>query len=286
VVKAGGTPGTPGAATGATPAQKPIIDAEFAALVPPPSREERAQLENNILADRRCTAPLTVWKGSNILLDGHTRLRLCQQHGLPCQVLAIDLPDRTAALNWILKHQLGRRNLTAEQASWLRGRRYLAQKQTHGGDRKSASRGQGAPLRTAERLAQECHVDARTIRRDGSFAANVHKVAATCGEKAVPLLLSRQAKPTRRKVATLAALEPHEQRDILEALEQGAGLTVPRPEQAAGARRLNVPAEPEALAKAVLDKLGTDGAAAVQEALGRLLEEAGVAQAPTGRLEK
>ena len=65
-------------------------------------------------------------------------------------------------------------------------------------------------MKTAERLAQECRVDAWTIRRDGTFAENVQKVAANCGDQAVPLLLSREAKPTRRKVATLAALEPQE----------------------------------------------------------------------------
>jgi hypothetical protein len=200
--------------------------------------------------------------------------------------MAIDLPDRTAALNWIIQHQLGRRNLTPEQASWLRGRRYLEEKQAHGGDRKSASRGQAAHMKTAKRLAQECRVDARTIRRDGTFAENVQKVAANCGDRTVSLLHSREAKPTRRKVATLAALEPEAQRPIVEALAQGGALTVPRPGQAARAPRLNVPAEPEALAEAVLDKLGTDGATAVQEALGRLLEAAKPAKAPTGRPKK
>jgi hypothetical protein len=284
--RAGGTPGTPAAPAGAAPAGEPIIDAEFAALVPPPSPDERAQLENNLLADQRCTAPLIVWKGPNLLLDGHTRLALCKQHGLPYKVVAIDLPDRAAALRWIIHHQLGRRNLTAEQASWLRGRRYLEEKQAHGGDRRSPSRGQAAHMKTAERLAKECRVDARTIRRDGSFAENVQKIAASCGEKAIPLLLSRQAKPTRRKVATLAALDPEEQRDIVEALAQGGKLTVPRPGQAAQVPRLNVPAEPEALAEAVLDKLGPQAAAVVQEALGRLLEAAKPAKARKERQQK
>jgi hypothetical protein len=286
LAKLGGTPEPPPAAAGATPSDGPTIDPEFAALVPPPSPDERAQLENNLLADRRCTAPLTVWRGPNLLLDGHTRLSLCQQHGLPYEVVAIDLPDRTAALNWIVKNQLGRRNLRAEQASWLRGRRYLAERQTHGGDRKSASRGQAAHLKTAERLAKECHVDARTIRRDGKFAENVQKVAGNSGADAVGLLLSRHAKPTRRKVATLAALEPKAQRHIVQTLEQGGALTVPQPGQAARAARLNVPAEPEALAEAVLDKLGTDGATAVLQALECLLQAAKPARAPTGRPKK
>ena len=38
------------------------------------------------------------------------------------------LPDRAAAVEWIIANQLGRRNLTPEQKSYLRGKRYQLEK--------------------------------------------------------------------------------------------------------------------------------------------------------------
>src|SRR5262249_62131035 len=112
----------------------------------------------------RCEA-LVRGSGPGLLPDGHNRLLLCQQHGLTnYRVVEVELPDREAAKQWIIHNQMGRRNLTAEAASYLRGRRYLLEKQAHGGDRTSAeARGQSAPLKTADRLAEEYKVDPRTI---------------------------------------------------------------------------------------------------------------------------
>ena len=48
------------------------IDPEFKSLIPPLSNDERSQLLANLLASG-CRDPLVVWKGHNILLDGHNR---------------------------------------------------------------------------------------------------------------------------------------------------------------------------------------------------------------------
>lgn len=151
-----------------------VVDPAFRELVPPLSADERQQLEDNILRDG-CRDPLVTWNG--LLLDGHNRYDICLTHDLPFATVAVDLPSREAAEDWIDTNQLGRRNLTPDQASLLRGRRYLRAKKPHGGDRRSESSGQNAhsvePERTAERLATQHGVDERTIRRDGQFAAAV-----------------------------------------------------------------------------------------------------------------
>jgi ParB-like chromosome segregation protein Spo0J len=54
-----------------------VIDPEFESLIPPLSADEFKQLEANIQRDG-CTDPLTVWNG--ILVDGHTRYKICQKH--------------------------------------------------------------------------------------------------------------------------------------------------------------------------------------------------------------
>ena len=123
-------------------------DAEFSALIPPLTDDERRQLEANILADG-CRDPLVVWQEESILLDGHNRYRICRKHRIAFDVRRVRLPDKTAAKLWVIRNQLGRRNLTPDQASYLRGLEYETAKQPYGGDRKSSA--QNAHLKTAKR---------------------------------------------------------------------------------------------------------------------------------------
>jgi len=90
------------------------VNNEFEKLVPPLTESEFGELENSILADG-CLNPIVMWKGSNILVDGHHRHAICNKHGIEPRVVEIDLADRDAARAWIIRHQLGRRNLTPFQ---------------------------------------------------------------------------------------------------------------------------------------------------------------------------
>ncbi len=87
-----------------------IVDSEFKDLIPPLDEQERAQLEENILQDG-IREPLTTW--GNIIVDGHNRYAVAQKHNLPFKTIAKDFEDRNDAKIWILKNQLGRRNLIA-----------------------------------------------------------------------------------------------------------------------------------------------------------------------------
>lgn len=87
----------------------PKIDPEFAALIPPLSPEDAAALSASIKA-RGCLDPLVVWDG--ILLDGHNRLRLCTEYGLPfATVKAEGITSRAEAKVYICERQVARRNL-------------------------------------------------------------------------------------------------------------------------------------------------------------------------------
>lgn len=147
------------------------IDAEFAALIPPLSAEERQQLEENILEHGGARDPLVVWasKGTLTLLDGHNRYEICTRLGLPFDVHELRFKSRDEAEDWIDKNQLGRRNLDARQMSLLRGRRYNRTKKP---GRPSEQPGQNVRV-SAESLAAEHGVNEKTIRRDGEFAEAV-----------------------------------------------------------------------------------------------------------------
>lgn len=84
------------------------IDNEFQSLIPALSAEEYGQLEENILHDGIRDA-LIVWNG--ILLDGHNRYKIAQEHGLTFQTQEMNFDSRADAEIWIIKNQLGRRNL-------------------------------------------------------------------------------------------------------------------------------------------------------------------------------
>jgi hypothetical protein len=150
-----------------------VIDPEFAARIPPLAAEERKQLEINIVEHGEARDPLVVWsrKGKLTILDGHNRYEICTRLGLPFDIHELSFTARDKAADWIDRNQLGRRNLSSDQMSLLRGRRYNRTKKSHGGEREAS--GQNVHLKTAESLAVEHGVNEKTIRRDGEFAAAV-----------------------------------------------------------------------------------------------------------------
>ena len=87
-------------------------------------------------------------------------------------------PDHQISRVGIINNQLGRRNLHPDQASYLRGKRYNAEKQDKGGDRKSIDQNDPLIESTADRLATEYKVSAPTIKRDGNYAAAVDTLQA------------------------------------------------------------------------------------------------------------
>jgi hypothetical protein len=248
------------------------IDPEFAALIHPAAKEEIAQLEQNLRRDGACRDPLAIWKGTTILLDGHNRLALCTKHRIGFQVVAIDLPDRAAAQDWILANQLGRRNLSPEQIRYLRGKRYNLQKQPHGGARKSAeASAQKAHLTTAEALAQQYHVAPTTIRRDAELAQQVDTIVENCGSEAKHTLLAHGTL-TKKQIKELAQKSPEEQRQALAPKAPGEEPRQPPPAQATK-KTITLPTNPEDLVPALLRRLGRECCQTIHRLLGTLLRK-------------
>lgn len=88
----------------------PNIDTEFKNLIPPLSKDEYKQLEENILSARKCRDAIIVWDG--IVIDGHNRLEICIQHGIEFKIEEMAFSSREEVMLWILDNQLSRRNLT------------------------------------------------------------------------------------------------------------------------------------------------------------------------------
>jgi len=249
-------------------------DGEFERLIPPLSRAERALLEES-LKKEGCRDSLIVWAGHNIILDGHNRWAICNEHDIPFCTVDLELPDREAARNWLIQRQFSRRNLSPAGASYLRGKRYLAERGTKGGDHTSAGANcQNDSLlpsdpNTERRLAEEFRVSTRTIHRDAEFAAAVDALAANCGEQIRRLILSGDARLTRQQMTRLVQLPAEELKRRFEELQSGGRLPrLPRPP-----KRILTADEPAALAGALLRRLGPEQAALVYHQLGALLRQ-------------
>ena len=89
-----------------------IIDPEFRDLIPPLNEEELKLLEASIVADG-CESPLIVWNG--VIVDGHNRYAICRKHEIPFAIQEKDFSSRDDAMLWMLRNQLGRRNLNSYQ---------------------------------------------------------------------------------------------------------------------------------------------------------------------------
>ena len=90
------------------------IDEEFKSLIPPLSSEEYELLEKSCVEEGIRDA-LIVWEtasGPDILIDGHNRWEISAKHaGLEFQVKKYNFNSREEVKEWIIRNQLGRRNI-------------------------------------------------------------------------------------------------------------------------------------------------------------------------------
>lgn len=131
----------------------------------------------------------------------------------------MDFPDKWAAIVWMCRNQLGRRNITDEQKtaligeaykaqkSYLRGKQYEAEKMTQGTNNQYVQakneNGQNVHFQsrreikdgTAGRIGKEYGVNGRTIRRDAEFAKGIDMAEKTApGIKAAHMAFKAESR--------------------------------------------------------------------------------------------
>ena len=144
------------------------IDKQIAALIPAITSDERKQLRENLVAEG-CRDPLVVWRGT--LLDGHNRLEICQERGIAYRTVEIDLPDLDAAKVWVIRNQLGRRNITKMQRAELVGKlkpllaAKAKEREAEGGKTKGLMNSSNPPIHTRKELAKIAGLSEDTMRK-------------------------------------------------------------------------------------------------------------------------
>lgn len=89
------------------------IDPELNEVLPDLDKQDYEALENSLLTDGFKGAPIMVW--NNIIVDGHNRYKICKKHNIPFEVKEIEFENKEEAIIWMIKQQMGRRNLTPMQ---------------------------------------------------------------------------------------------------------------------------------------------------------------------------
>ena len=86
------------------------IDVDFKNILPPLTTTEYMELEKSI-KEKGVLSPILVWNG--YIVDGHNRYEICTTNGIDnFPIKEVEFNNKEEVLEWILSHQLGRRNLT------------------------------------------------------------------------------------------------------------------------------------------------------------------------------
>lgn len=205
-----------------------IVDPEFEEKIPRLSEEEFQLLEQLILEEGRIKDPIVTWNG--IIVDGHNRYRIMLKHPeiqIPFDIYEKEFSDRFAAIAWICRNQLGRRNLTPENRKYLIGKQYEAEKASKGGDHGNGrdENGRFAPKYqnvtlgevsdVSQRIADDNGISRMTVFRAEQFAQGVDSA-----EEAVPgareEILSGRVKATDKAIASIAKADPEERPQMVD----------------------------------------------------------------------
>lgn len=205
------------------------IDAEFRDKIPPLTEDEFKRLEENIVADGIVREPLVVWNGT--IVDGHHRWAIIQKHPeIPYTIKEMDFADRWAAISWMCSNQLGRRNITDAQRTYLLGKLYEARKNTekfHGNRYTLAgesSDGKFTTTRekknpTATIIAKEQGSTTDKVRYAERFSKGLdsaEEVSPGIREK----VLSGEVKAPKSAIAELRKLDGEELKEAVEELKK------------------------------------------------------------------
>jgi N6-adenosine-specific RNA methylase IME4 len=230
------------------------IDPEFKALIPALSKEEYDQLEKNCI-DEDIREPIVVWLepkkkeycfdchayvevgeregdhyecldcgygfvGEFIIVDGHNRYEIAEKHDLEYETLQKDFDSRDEVIDWMINNQLGRRNLSKETQSYLRGLQYQREKKKKEDNLKQNSKEEPIgnfclSVNTAQKLSEQHGVSERTIRNDEQYAIAVDTIVSNTTPEVKQMILNDR-KMTKEQAIAISQKEPEKQKEIVE----------------------------------------------------------------------
>jgi len=199
------------------------ISEEFKNKIPPLSEDEFKQLEENIVNDGEVYEPLTVWNGT--IVDGHNRYRvLCNHPEIPYKIREMHFSDKWDAFDWMYKNQLGRRNLTEQQRTYMIGKMYEARKNSVGGTGANQYNGSqryqndtAATGRIRDQIGKELGIGGTSVIRAYDYAQSIDDVRTT-DPSVADKILSGQAQITKAAVVRMKDADVDEKKQVIDAI--------------------------------------------------------------------
>jgi hypothetical protein len=187
---------------------------------------------------------------------------VCREHKKQVKVRDVELPDETAAREYILKIQRQRRNLTREAMSYFRGVEYNATKKPRGGKRPPKGQSDPSPTTpsspapsptTAAQIGEQYGVSEKTVKRDGIFAQVVDKIVADYGAPEIKRkLLGADVRLTQGTARKLYRMSKQDLKAAVDQLVQQGEL--PRAKKGSVSAR-----KPKEIAQSLVTRLKTKG---------------------------
>lgn len=226
------------------------INPSLKSLIPALTPEEYRQLEINIIEDG-CREPLILW--GDVLIDGHNRYEICTSNEIEFKTVSKEFADENSAINWMIDNQLGRRNISQEQRTYLLGKRYKGEKKQVGENQYTIRVGQNVPsMPTAEKIATQNNVSEKTVKRAEKFADGIDKIAIVNPELK-ETILSGSSDFTKKEIIEIAKAPVEKIPEIIEAKK-------PHVSNNSGNNEWYTPAEYIDIARAVMGSIDCDPA--------------------------
>ena len=167
---------------------------------------------------------MVVWNGT--IIDGHNRYAVIQKHPeIPYKIKEMDFADEWAAIVWMCRNQLGKRNCSDEQKTYLIGKENEALKHTEkfhgnqyvGGAGLEPTTDKG---KTAQKVADAHGIGYGTVIRAEKFAKGLDAADA-----AVPNfkdeVLTGKIKAPKSTIAQIAKLPEPDRKKAVEEIRAG-----------------------------------------------------------------
>ncbi|WUR15722.1 hypothetical protein E7V67_011640 [[Empedobacter] haloabium] len=185
------------------------------AYIEPLTEAEHAALERSLLAEG-CRDALVLW--DDILVDGHNRYAICQQHGIPFKVIQnTTFKSMEDVMLWMIDNHLGRRSVSDFQRGVLalRKKDILAQRAEEMAARAQAEDAAIAPPEpegeapVAPKVRTSREDIARAARLSTNTISQIEKIQKTATPELVEAV--RAGTISINAAATVASLPPEDQ---------------------------------------------------------------------------
>ncbi|GEM_PF-1602236 len=187
---------------------------ELKAFIPPLMTDESDLLRESIKSEG-VKEPIDVWvhDGKHVIVDGHNRYTIAKEEKVSFSTKEHQFKDIEEVKEWMLKKQLGRRNLSDSNRTYLIGLLYNKSKAEKGKHKRNNSK-----TNTAGDIAKNTGTSVRTVKSAGDFASGIDKLVPELKEH----VLSGEKKVTKAEVQDLAKSDVKEPIKDVEQLKEEA----------------------------------------------------------------